>query len=460
MKEVIALVPGLIAAWFAFRKSAQAAFLNAYLPALILLPDYYYWNAPGLPDPSFVEAAIIPVAIAFFLRDAARWRFSATDVLVSAFAFCVGYSEYLNAGYKEAQNLLFDCVSGVFLPYVLAKGLIEPQRLRADVAKRMVLLFFLVGVGSAYEFRFGRNPYRDVFDSFFPGQGRGWVVSIRWGFGRIAGPYGHAILAGVMLAAGFRLARWTQWADLWPKRLRRLPWQPISPGAALSLGTLAGLVMTLCRGPWLGAILAAVITSIGRARNRWRALTLVVGGVVLIGGPAVLAFKSYVAVGRKGAESATQETAAYRFELLQNYLEIVSQKPVFGWGRNTWPKVPGQPSIDNHYLLLLLMHGYSATLLLLSLLLWVGGRLFLHGMREPPAQPPGSSFTFTLLGILCAIYLAIATVFMGLNTQPLLFVMLGWAEGYLLVGSGYQLGAATVPPVAPPPPFRFKRVLT
>lgn len=460
MKEIVALVPGLIAAFVVVRYSTATAFLNVYIPALLLLPDYYYWNAPGLPDPSFVEAAIVPVAIGFFLGDVRHWRLSFTDVLVTAFAFCVGYSEYLAAGYKEAQNLLFDCLAGVFFPYVLAKGIIEPQRLRAEAARCMVLVFFVVSVMSVYEFRFALNPYRMVLDSFFPFQGRGWVVTVRWGFGRIAGPYGHAILAGVMLAAGYRLARWAQWSKLWPARIPYLPWQPLSTGAIFSLGILGGMVMTLCRGPWIGAVLGAVIAAIGKARNRTRALVLVGVGVVGIGLPAFLAFKAYVSVGRKGAESATQETAAYRFELLQNYLDIVAEKPVFGWGRNTWPKVSGQPSIDNHYLLLLLMHGYSATLLLVALLVWVGGRLFWQGLREPPSNPPGSSFSFTLLGALVSIYFAITTVFMGLNTQPLLFLLFGWGEGYLLYGTGYQPGVTTRPVAAPPPLFRFDRVLT
>lgn len=456
--SILALFPGLAAAWAAIRTSPQAAFLAVYVPALILLPDYYYKDLPGLPDPSFVESAIVPVALVFALRCAGRWTFSLTDALVAGFAFAVGYSEYLNAGYKEAQNLMFDCVAGVFLPYVLAKGLIEPYRLRAQLAKQMVVLFFLVACLSVYEFRFALNPYRMALDGFFPAQGRGWVVSVRWGFGRIAGPYGHAILAGIMLMVGYRLARWAQWSRLWPERVKGLRWMPISPGALLSLGILGGLIMTLCRGPWMGAVVAALLAALGRAKNRWRALGIVVVLGVCVGVPLFVAFKSYVAVGRKGAASATQETAAYRFELLQNYLDIVDQKPFLGWGRNTWPKVPGQPSIDNHYLLLLLMHGYVAFLLLLSLLVHVGGRLFLHGMREPPSAPPGNSFALTLCGCIVGVYVAIATVFLGLNTQPLLFLLLGWGEGYLLFGKGYAPGRVAIAPAAPPP-FRFKRVL-
>lgn len=457
MREAIALLPALMAGWAVLRRSPAWAFVNVYLTALVLLPDYYYWNAPGLPDPSFVQAAVLPVALVFLLRHGRDWRWSATDALVAVFAFAVALSEYRNAGYKEAQNLVFDCVAGILLPYLLAKGLIEPHGLRALVARRLVLLFFAVACLSVYEFRFGLNPYRMLFDPFFAGQGRGWVVTIRWGFGRIAGPYGHAILAGIMLMAGYRLARWAQWSGVWPPLPRWLRWQPLSSGAILSLGVLGGLLMTLCRGPWLGAVAAALLTAIGRARNRWRALGVAAALVVCVAIPAALAFRAYVAVGRDGAESATQETAAYRFELLTSYLSIVAEKPLLGWGRNTWPKVPGQPSIDNHYLLLLLMHGTAATGALLALFAWVGGRLFLRGMREPRTGPPGSSLPFTLLGILAGFAVAITTVFMGNNTQPLLFVLFGWAEGLLCERRPLPLAAGAA---IAAPPFRFRRVLT
>ena len=76
--EVLALLPGVASAWVAARRSAATAFLSVYLPALVLLPDYYYWNAPGLPDPSFVEAAVVPLAAFVLAKEAASWRWSSS----------------------------------------------------------------------------------------------------------------------------------------------------------------------------------------------------------------------------------------------------------------------------------------------------------------------------------------------------------------------------------------------
>ena len=457
--EILALIPGIFAAFVAFFRSPQRAFLDVYLPVLLLLPEYYRWSAPGLPDPTFSQAAVLPVAAAFFVRGfSSRWRFSFADILVFGFAFCVGYSEYLNAGYKEAQNLMFDMLAWVISPYVLAKGLIEPGGLRVEFAKRLVMLLAVVSIIGVYEFRIGATPYRLALDRFFPWQGLGWVTTFRWGFARIAGPYGHAILAGVMLVTGFRIQRWLEWSGVWEPKFRRFSAHPFSKARMLTLALLGGVFMTLTRGPWIGAFLAAGATAIGRAKNQRRAAGIAATAVLLVGAPTFVALWSYASVGRENARTVAQESAAYRKELIDQYVEIAIEKSVWGWGRNTWPKVSGMPSIDNYYLLLSLMHGLMALAFLLGIFLFMSVQLFLRGMSTPPAQPPGSSLAFTLLGIYFAIGFSIATVYMGNQVIPLFFMITGWSEGYLL-SRRESVGEAPARAMALPM-FRFRRVLT
>ena len=137
---IIAALPGLFAAIVALRRSPAAAFLKIYIPVLLLLPEYYRWVVPLLPDPTFSQAAILPIVVVFLWREGRAWKFSAMDFLILSFAFFVGYSEYANAGYKEAQNLMFDMIGWVLFPYIAAKGLIEPKGMR--VALRAALHFF------------------------------------------------------------------------------------------------------------------------------------------------------------------------------------------------------------------------------------------------------------------------------------------------------------------------------
>jgi hypothetical protein len=453
--QLLAILPGIWAAIVAFSKSPQQALLNVYIPVLLCLPDYYRWIVPGIPKPSFSHAAILPIALAFVLKGGLKWRVSLGDFLVLGFAFFVGYSEYSNNGYKEAQNLMFEMVCLVVLPYALTKGLVEPNGLRVAFGKKLVFCLFVVSIISVYEFKFASTPWRMLLDRFFPGQGDGWVTTFRWGFARVAGPYGHAILAGTILIVGYRIQRWLEWSGQWEPHFQKisLPWPK---ARVITLGLAAGILMTMVRGPWIGGVLAAGITMIGRAKNRWFAIAVVGGVLVVVGIPVGTVFYRYAAVGRANAKTVAQESAAYRKELIDKYVGVALQRSALGWGRNTWPKVDGMPSIDNYYLLLAIMHGVPAMACLLGIILITPLRLFLFEMKVSPPQPRGSSLGFTLMAIYIAIGWTIATVYLGAQLMPLLFVITGWAEGYLLSG---RISLATAPARVFAPPFRFQRTV-
>jgi hypothetical protein len=455
--HILALIPGLWAAAVAYRRSPEAAFLSVYLPTLLLLPDCYRWYAPGLPDPTFSQAAIIPIFLAYIGRRRGDWCFSITDLMVVGFAGVMGISEYINTNYKEAQNLMFAMVTSVIMPYVVAKGLIEPSGLRVAFVRRVVTLVFAVALISVYEFRMGISPFSVVLGRFFPGQG-GWVTTFRWGFVRIAGPYGHAILAGTIMVVGYRLQRWLEWSRLWEPKFEVAPWLPLSKGRVMTLGVLAGVFMTMCKGPWIGALLAAGVTAIGRFRDRRRAGRIIFTALVVTLVPAGIALWSWASVGRAAAKTMSQETAAYRKELIDNYLEIAIEHSMWGWGKLTWPRLESMPSIDNYYLLLALQHGLVAVALMVGIIGYIAVRLYRRGVREPQAEYPGSSLSFTLLGIYLAIGFSIATVYLGEQTLPLLFILTGWADAYLRTDP--EMMSTSPATVAGQPEPRFRRLLT
>jgi hypothetical protein len=443
--ELLALVPGLAAAvWLLFRPPAYV-FVDVYIPTLFLLPDYYRWIVSGLPDPSFHHAAILPIVAVFFLTHAQQWRFSVTDMLVIGFAASIGYSEYLNVGYADAQNLLFDQLCSVIFVYVLAKGLIEPNGFRIIVAKRVVLVLSAVAISSLYEFKMAWNPYAGLLAPYFPWQ-LNWVTTFRWGFARVAGPYGHAILAGVIFAVGYRLQRWLEWGNYWetPRKAR-----------ILTLGLAAGVLMTMCRGPWLGAACGAVVLLITRAQHRRYAMTIAFAALLIVGIPITLALKGYVSVKRELAASVAQETVAYRRELVERYLTIMTERITWGWGRNTWPRVSTMNSIDNEFLLLPIQHGLVALGLFLTTLFWMGGRSCWYGIKATRGSEE-SELALTFFAIYMVITVTMTTVYLGAQTVQLFFLMTGWAEGLLLRMRDARIAAAT----APLPLFQFQRVLT
>jgi len=454
----IAAIPGLIALFIALQRSPARAFLDVYIPVVLLFPEYYRWVLPALPDPTFSQSAILPIAVIYLLKEGGKWQVSLMDFLIVGFAICVGVSQYTNAGFGEAQNLMFDMIGSIVLPYVAAKGLIEPKGLRVQFARRFVILLFAICILSLYEFKMGSTPWRLLLGRFFPGQGDGWITTFRYGFARVAGPYGHAILAGLILIVGFRVQRWLEWSGHWESRFRLLPSLNFSKARVITFGLVAGILMTLVRGPWLGGFAGALFTAAGLPRNRKRALLGVGAVIIAVGIPATYAFYSYASVGRAAAKSDSQETAAYRFELVTKYFDIAMQKRALGWGLTTWPKVSGMPSIDNYYLLLALMHGFIADGFLITMILVMIFRLIRHDMKLPPPQRRGSSLGFTLAGIYVAIGVTIATVFLGTNAVPVFAVITGWSEGYLLSRPD-SLTATQSLQSRTPRPFAFRRVI-
>ncbi len=418
-----ALVAAVLAV---MRMTPGRATVAVYLPVLLLFPDCYHAFTPGLPDPSFNQAAILPIITVAFLRYARDWRPSVTDLLAIGFASSVAWSEYINAGYQEAQNLIFAMLTGAIAPYFLARWCIARERLHVQAARVFTGLLFGLAVFGLFEAKFGFNPFLATLGPFFPGQG-GWVTTFRHGLARVAGPYAHAILAGIMMVLAYRLQRWLEWGGYWEPRFTRisLPWRK---DRVISLWLFIGSVMTVARGPWIGGLLGGAFAWIGRSKNKRRSLLIMLGAGLLIGVPAMLMFASYIDVQPGMPMTQSQESAVYRKVLMDKYMDIALEHAWLGWGRNTWPKVGGMESIDNYYLLLSLMHGLAATLLLLALMLWLIGQLLRQGLREPAGH---NSLAFCFLGMIISVLISLATVYLGENVLPAFFFIAGWAEGFL-----------------------------
>jgi hypothetical protein len=430
----IIAIPAFWAAYLAMAYSPQRAFLTAYIPILFLLPDYYYWVLPVLPDPSFNQAVLMAIFGVWLMRGRPHWKSSSTDYLVYGYCISTTYSEYSNAGFDEALNLGFDAVASILVPYIMAKALIEPCGLRFEFAKSVVWSLFIISILSVFQFFSGapKTLWQIMLAPFFPGQGWQWVTSFRWGLARVSGPYGHAILAGIIMVVGYRIQRWLHWSGAWTERIKWIAWIPLKTETVLSIGLFAGALMTLVRGPLIGGVFGAIIVMIGRSTQRWLILYLTIAAVIIIGIPFMNWFIGYASVGREAAATESQETIAYRWELIGTYINDGIARMWFGWGRSGWPKNPYQPSIDNYYLLLFLMHGLVSILFLLAIMLGMIVRLFIHDMFRPVPKRKGSALGFTLMSLYVVFGWSIATVYMGEQTIPLLFLLVGWSEGYLM----------------------------
>ena len=424
MIELSTLIPGLICIYIISRSGTAEAFRLVFLPVLLLVPQYFFWTARPLPSINFMQAAVFPLGIAMFLKDFHRWRFTRTDVWVLVWIASCSYADYSNGLTTNAIFALFNSLTCSLFPYMAGKLLIEQTGSRIKVSRMYVLLISYSTGLSMYEFFLRRNPYNYIFSHFYPGQWTIWLTQIRWGFGRVAGPFSQSELAGIMVSTALLLALWLGRYNYQEKAARTLP-PPLLKRAKMHLWILlVAIYITQARGPWIGAILAIVIAGIGAAKFPLRRAIIVTACFVLIGMPLYLFGKDYLSGPRKDYGSE-KETAQYRAELFTNYIPVAQVGGAWGWGTH-WPVIDGQKSIDNEYLYAWVTQGYVGSIALIILLLDTVVTLLVQAATAQTVRE--RHFVLTMIGLILGISFTISTVFLGDQSNYLLFLLMGWAQ--------------------------------
>jgi len=450
--ELIILIPAVLC-WIALgRNSARKALINVYLPVVLLLPAYFRLRFPHMPPITFADAAILPLALAMFRSEMGRWRLQWMDLWVVLLALVYGASEAINTQIANGGLALFAGITNMVLPYMAGKLLIEQdhgkgQPFRTALVRRFVVLWAAVGVVSIYDFLSGKNSWQAVFTKIIPSQPVLWPMQMRWGFGRIAGPYSHAILAGIVFLMGLIYCLWLRRTDpAWGSR-RVFGGIPLAPRGVVLGAIVLGLLMTQSRGPWIGVGLALLFAVLVRMLPfpRATAVFLLLVAVLSVAGFAI--GKAYTDSGMAGAKDEEQRNAAYRRELLGNYIPVVLARPMLGWGVVAYPAVDGKMSIDNEYLLTAVTHGLIGLGLFLAILGGSAARLFRMAAR--PLAPDDRALVFAHLAVLMGLAATITTVFLGEQALILCYLIVGWIHGLNPVVVGEQAAL----------PFKFRRVL-
>lgn len=463
--NLIILIPAL-ACWAVLaRGSAQKALINVWLPVVLLLPQYFSLRIPHLPPLTFADAAILPLGAALLMTEMPRWRWSWTDLWVVLFAASAALSEGLNTVAASGGLQLFAEITTIVLPYMAGKLLIEQEGRQGGVeeqpgrkmlVRRMVVLLALVAVISVYDFFTARNSWQIACRPFFPPEqwaevASNWPMQVRWGFGRIAGPFAHAILAGMIFLMGLIYCLWLRRFDpQWGSR-RVVEGLPIT-GRGLALAAIvAGLLMTQSRGPWIGVGLALVFALLVRVLS-WGKAAMVFA--VLVAVFSVVAYNygsKYTEKEFSQASDEEQRDAIYRRDLLKNYTPLVMQHKAFGWGISAHPDVNGQKSIDNDYLMLAVTQGFTGLGLFLAIV--AGTVVRLLRMASRPLRPEDRGLVFAHLAMLTGLLTTITTAYLGEQALILFFLMAGWVQGMNPVWVGAGVGDACAPR------YRFQRVL-
>ena len=420
---IIVLIPTVICVFALFRMSVQQVFRNVFLPIFIMLPTYFFWKVAGLPPIDIAEAVLLPLGVAIVFTQLKRWRFAIMDLWVLLFIFCCFYAASLRSLSTTWNFELFFSLCHVLIPYMAGKLLIEHDGQRVATVKRIVLCLFAACIVSAYEYRMGQNPFTLLLARFFPGEFT-WHTQIRWGFGRVAGPYGQSELAGIVFFTGLVLALWLSHYRLWEPRFTHASWIPWRKSTVITAVIALTLLMSQARGPWLGAFAAVPISLLGRTRRVGRAALLLTLFFLVFGSVFYVALKKYSDVSAR-TESEEQENAQYRAQLFDHYWPIAQAGGIWGWGVD-FPRTGGQGSIDNEFLFVSLVQGMAGLTAFCAIALGALYNSLLAAIYNPTRED--RYFGFALFGILVGIVLTLFTVFLGNQTYELFFLLAGWSQ--------------------------------
>jgi hypothetical protein len=439
-------------------QSLEKAFLYVWIPLFILMPDSFYVDIPGLPDPSFMQAAIIPIVIGLMLREKFNVHLGLMEWLIASYMLFRVIVDYNSRGYYDAQNYTFYLLTSALGPYLLGRYLIKTRTLDIDTAKIFVLMFIIMFPMLIFELKYWVTPIYKLLAPLFPNAQSG--LSMRYGIARVHGSFTHPILACIMILIAYRLHRWLTWKGVWNQTqdgllgvFQRVSHKVSIPmSSQISIMLLLAAILTISRGPWLGGLFGAVIAAIGHRPNPKRVLYVVIPILLFTAGVGGLLLNHYLSPSPGTSLSYEAGTLLYRKSLLDRYIGFVMERPFTGWGLTTTPRQPGMESIDNGFLLMALEHGLPAMLLFIAILVYAIISQISFAITSDKDKP---AIGFTFAGIYVMCFIAFATVYLGAQTMPMIFLLLGWGES--IRKRDAPVSQSGVQPAAQPPPF--KRVI-
>lgn len=455
MTRYLVFVAMLLSIAVIWNRGVKEAFLKVWIPFFLAMPFVFWVNIPGLPDPNFMQAAILPILFVLLRDYGPQLRFGTMERLLLVYVAVRVLADYYSRGYSDAQNYAFYMLSALIGPYLIGRYLIDSRKMDLATGRMFVLMFLIFFPMFLWEAKAYVSPIYKLISPFFPNAFSG--LSIRWGFARTAGTFEHPILAAIMILVVYRLHRWMCWVGAYNVPQvglmglfeRHSRFVPIAFQHQISIVLIVMAIMTISRGPWIGGIAAAVLVAAGNRKKRgfWLAM---VGAAFLAGGIAgKLLLTAYITPAEGEILSGEARTMLYRKEMIERYEQFLLDRMWTGWGLTTVPKIRGMESVDNAFFLMALQHGVIAPAVFVAIFLYAIVSQLRFGLSSPVGQAP-IGFTFSGIYLMC--FVSFATVYMGAQTEPMLFLLLGWGEAIKNRPPGD--GLAGPPPAPPPPPFR------
>jgi hypothetical protein len=450
---VLFLLPGLISLILVIRGRVETAFLSVYLPALILTPNGYAFRLPHLPGLSVAEWALVPIACVAIKRLIARGKPSVMDVLVVLFVSSSAVSEVLRENVmNDGIFLAIDNFISFLMAYAVGRSLIEPGRRLVTVRRFVILVLMLTPVG-LIDWRLGQNVYGIIGERVFGSFATEPFIQMRAGHGRVAATFNDAELAGIVFGITFALNSWLVYLS------RKRTTAGLGPTmTALEKYHIPGLVlfallyMTQSRGPLIAVGAAFLILQISRFKNT-RLATCIVAILMAVGAyGGYVYFSHYTNVSNQSAVADEQQgSALYRRQMNVLYQPIVKQGGWLGWGRLSYPTLPGMRSIDNEFLRSHLAYGTLGWFFFILVMAENFRSLVTRSWQLRSLED--RAFAISMLGAIAVFWITITSVYMGEQLPQIAFLLMGWSQSIAPGASE----AALVPDAAPGR-FAFRRV--
>ena len=348
---------------------------------------------------------------------------------------------------------VIDIIPALYVLYVLIHIKLFPSELAGNESS-LRAVYAIVGIGVTGYYFTALGTTSDRFPVAFAGAllWSGVVVAALalvdastgwnpWGNDVLGGDYVRRVVStfgspgalGTYLGAGVAFAvAILVWNG---PRSMRLP-------AILLIGlSIPALYFTYTRGPVLGIVMVAPVMLLLATRARWPSVLIfaAVGLLLLAGWKEISSSATYEA--RLGVTS----TVTTRVELVDSQLELFRQKPLFGWGYNTFDKAKltsparyaGIDEISSHNTFLTVLVELGVTGLVLLVLPWavISWRAIAagwHGVREPWLM--GATVGATVVYIIGA--LTYETRFFFISVIP--WIALGLARSLLSTGNEHR----------------------
>jgi hypothetical protein len=455
----------LIPLWVLRRHGLEKAFLWAWIPVFLCMPTMFTAKIPMVPLRTFMQAWLVPLLFVLLRDKRSEMTFGRMEMLLLAYVLVRVFCDFLGRGYSDAQNYAAYMLVSLIGPYLIGRYVINRREMDVATARMFVLMFVLFFPLFLYELKFWVSPIYQIFSPMFPEAFSG--LSVRWGLARTAGTFEHPILAAIMIIAVYRLHRWLCWIGAWDApqtgwlgRIEALMRRfPFSFKTQISIALILMILLTLSRGPWIGALAGAALVAVGNTKNRKKWL-IILGMLFVLGGlGGKMALDAYMTPQLGEVLSDEAQTMLYRSVMIDQYKAFLMDKMWTGWGLTTVPKIPGMESVDNAFFLMALQHGLIAPAVFIMIFVYAIASQIKFGLKAASGESP---IGFTFSGIYLVCFVAFATVYMGAQTEPLIFLMLGWGESIKRRHERPGSGTAPASNRNAPAPQRvtpFKRVL-